>query len=374
MFKSNPKRKKILVRFLFILNLVAIFFLFITYLSVYISPENFKFISIFGLVYSFSLIFNFIIIIIWLFVNYKMIIISIFSILIGWNHLSNTFQIHFNSSSDSFQNFEVLSFNVRMFDKYNWISEDGTTNNILNFIEKQDADIVCIQEFYSNKKGNFDMDNKISKFSKSKFSHISYAKIGTKLYGYGIATYTRFKIVNKGTILFDNSENFSIFTDVIIAEDTVRIYNCHLESVHFEYEDYRFLDSLSAEKTKPNQYNGFKKIMSKVLKASQLRAKQAQILTEHIKTSIYPIIICGDFNDTPVSYVYQKLSKNLNDAFVENGYGFGSTYLYSFFSLRIDYILYSPFFESFNFKTHHIKVSDHFPITCKFKIKEKTNF
>jgi endonuclease/exonuclease/phosphatase family metal-dependent hydrolase len=99
------------------------------------------------------------------------------------------------------------------------------------------------------------------------------------------------------------------------------------------------------------------------------RAKQANILSKKITATPYPTIVCGDFNDTPVSYTYHKIKGNLNDAFMEAGSGIGNTYVGNFPSYRIDYFLYSNDFKVKNYKVPHIKLSDHYPIVCEFIIQ-----
>jgi len=114
-----------------------------------------------------------------------------------------------------------------------------------------------------------------------------------------------------------------------------------------------------------------KRIFYKFKTAFQKRALQVNIVSEHIKDSPYPVIVCGDFNDTPVSYTYHQISKNLNDAFSETGSGIGRTYANILPAFRIDYILYDDFFDSHNYIIHTIEISDHYPISCYFSKREK---
>ena len=98
------------------------------------------------------------------------------------------------------------------------------------------------------------------------------------------------------------------------------------------------------------------------------RAKQSRILAEHISQSPYPTMVCGDFNDTPVSYCYQTVSKNLTDAFVSCRRGIGQTYVGKIPLLRIDYIFHSKDIESLSFKIHPENYSDHHPISTEFRL------
>jgi endonuclease/exonuclease/phosphatase family metal-dependent hydrolase len=92
------------------------------------------------------------------------------------------------------------------------------------------------------------------------------------------------------------------------------------------------------------------------------------ILSAHIRQSPYPTIVCGDFNDTPVSYTYHKMRGKLVDAFIESGSGIGNTYLGNFPSFRIDYIFHSKSFRSCCFRTDRINMSDHYPVMCTLSL------
>ena len=97
------------------------------------------------------------------------------------------------------------------------------------------------------------------------------------------------------------------------------------------------------------------------------------MMAEHIKKSKYPVIVCGDFNDTPSSYTYhQIMSRNmLKDAFTESGKGLAQTYNGVFPSFKIDYILYSKQFKSYNFKISKNNLSDHLPVSCYIELDKK---
>ena len=98
---------------------------------------------------------------------------------------------------------------------------------------------------------------------------------------------------------------------------------------------------------------------------AQIRAKQAEILTNHIASSPYPVIVCGDFNDIPVSYTYRTLSQNLNDAFEKRGFGFGTTYSGNIPALKIDYILTAKRIKIFNCTILKVPYSDHYPMVSE---------
>ncbi len=195
-------------------------------------------------------------------------------------------------------------------------------------------------------------------------NHYQYARTSTT---YGSVTMTRYPIINMGEIRFEESRNMTIYTDVIIENDTVRIFNVHLQSYQIDPNKYSIIDSLGVDQEK--DLKEVREMSSKFKKAFQMRAGQVYEIRKYIDESPFDVIICGDFNDTPVSFAYQKLKGDLTDAFVNSGEGVGRTYIGKLPSFRIDNIFYSENFESYNFKTYDFKMSDHFPISCDLVIK-----
>ena len=175
-----------------------------------------------------------------------------------------------------------------------------------------------------------------------------------------MATYSKFPVFNKGTVSIsgERTNNVCIYSDIVIGEDSIRVYNAHLASNWFQKEDYEFLDRPTVE--------GAESIIERLKVSFFKRAKQVKAIKAHMNTSPYPIILCGDFNDTPTSFTYKQLSEGLNDSFANAGLGIGQTYNGKFPALRIDYILYSPELEIVNFKTSEVSLSDHYPIISAF--------
>ena len=99
------------------------------------------------------------------------------------------------------------------------------------------------------------------------------------------------------------------------------------------------------------------------------RAKQAILLRQIIDTTVYPVIICGDFNDTPASYTYHKIKGKYIDGFRQRGNGYGFTFKGLVKLLRIDYILYSKHFTGLQYTSPETEWSDHNPVIMKLSYK-----
>jgi len=351
------------------LNIILAIFLIFAYLSAYISPVNFSLFAFFGLIYPFLLILNILFLAYWIFRKNKYFLISLIAILIGWNFLFSFFQINFNK-----KNFKVneektkfLSYNVRIFNLWNWSKEKNRALKTYDFIKRNNYDIVCLQEFYSSNNYGKNAVDSILKNSSLKYVHVSYAKKGKKTYNHGIATFSSYPIVNMGKVQINENDNFCIYTDLQINNDTVRVYNLHLESIHLGYNDYQAIDNINNDTI--IDVKVYTNILDKLKRSYIERAHQVNFISAHISKSKYPVILSGDFNDTPFSFAYNSLSKNMKDAFIESGIGIASTYIHKLSTFRIDFILHSKSLQSYNFRRLKVKLSDHYPIECYFIIK-----
>ncbi len=336
-------------------NLALVLLLLFSYFSVYISPATISFLAIFGLIYPILLILNFVFVIYWIFRKKYYFLVSLVVILLGWNQFGNFFQLNIKKNSE-IKGIKVISYNVRLFNKWGWSSDKKVKNKILNFFKQESPDILCIQEYYNNRKYRIGIFN-----TKKKYNHIEYSVNKKRKGNSGIATFSTYPIVGKGKINITKKTNICIFTDIKINKDTIRVYNVHLASIHLGYSDYKFINNRGKN---TNIFKEVNSITKKLLNAYSKRANQANIIANHIKKSPHKVIVCGDFNDTPNSYTYRKMRNKLNDAFIESGNGTGYTYVRKFAPFRIDFILHSKKIKSYNFKTHNIELSDHYPIMC----------
>jgi endonuclease/exonuclease/phosphatase family metal-dependent hydrolase len=374
------KRTPLIQRILFILNMLAVIAICLAYLSMFVSPEYFWMLAFMGLGYPILLIINILFVIYWLIFRRKTALFSLLVILMGWGKIGDVYQISRNSNKDNIPKdslLKVMSYNVRLFDLYNWTENKNTRNNILELIRNQHSDIICFQEFFHEDTGVFNTLDTLKEIQEAKNVHIEYSAHVKKVNHWGIATFTKFPIVGKGLIQFkDSSDNISIFTDFLFHQDTFRIYNLHLESIRFRRADYETLQKITGKEDETN-LDGPQRIISRMRRAYIRRARQTNIIREHIEASPYPVIVCGDFNDTPTSYSYHQIAKNLDDAYREKANGIGSTYVGMIPFLRIDYVLYNPnYFEATDFQLIKKKFSDHYPIVSVLKLNphpEKNN-
>ncbi len=252
-----------------------------------------------------------------------------------------------------------------LFDLYNWSKNAQSRNIILTSLSEENPDILCLQEFYTSEQvGDFNNIDTVTNLITAKNHHVEYTTTLRKQDHWGIATFTKYPIIKKGKIEFNTrSNNICIYTDVLIKSDTVRIYNMHLQSISFSKANYKFIDAVKQDSVDAqNEVEESKNILRRIKRAFVKRALQADVIALHIANCKYKVIVCGDFNDTPASYVYNTIRGDLKDAFIESGSGFEQTYAGKFPRFRIDYILHSEEFTSKNY--HHLPetITDHYPI------------
>ena len=358
--------KKILYKILLAVNVLFAAALLISYLAVHISPGDFAFPALFGLAYPYLLLINILIVITWAVQLRYEVIISIFAIAVGFSHFSNYIKLT-KPSGEKSNTFKVLSYNIRLFNYYENNGRNSSEKKITGLLRSQKPDIFCLQEFFVNGPPDRIENEIITALGGKYYSHIKL--LGkNKSRSYGIATFSKYPIIRKGEIIHTGSSSLSIYTDVLIQKDTFRIFNNYLQSFMLKRMERSFLEEMYSSDDKETMEE-VRSLSMSLKKGFVKRAQQAQLVKNYINRSPYPVIVAGDFNDTPVSYTYGKIRKGLNDSFVNSGYGAGFTYKGNYPPNRIDYILYDNNLISNYFEIIKVRYSDHYPIVAYFRKK-----
>jgi len=356
--------KKILYRLFLAVNVFFAITLLIAYLAVHISPGDFALPAFFGLAYPYLLLTNILIFITWVALLRYEALISLIVIAIGFNHFSNYIKLS-KPSGDETSTFKVLSYNVRLFNYYESRKGIYSVKKVMDFLKTQKADIICLQEFFILGNPTLEEAAMIKGLGGAYNSHIKLFKVGKNRY-YGIATFSKYPVIKKGEIVHKNSSSLSIYTDVLVEKDTFRIFNNHLQSYMLKRMSKPFMEEMASSEN-GETIDEIKSLTKSLKKGFALRSLQSQLLKNHLNKSPYPLIVAGDFNDTPVSYTYRKIRQGLNDSFVTSGYGAGFTYMGNYPPNRIDYILYDNKLMNTVFERKRVRYSDHFPIVASFR-------
>lgn len=348
----------------------------LSYLSPFIHPESWSLIPLFGLAYPVIFIIHLLLTTTWLFISKRCALGMAILIIIGGNLHFRTFTIGSGDDPNGAEEVKVLSYNVHLFDRYNPNPNEADNNRdkIIQFLDKEDADIMCFQEFYhQDQPTTFVTKDTILKLLDTKDYHERYAHVLKGRQNFGISMFSKYPMVQKGEIVFPGkaiSFNYCIFADIKTPEGIIRVYNVHLQSIRLNSQDNDALDSPDSDQKAKNS-SGMFWIIGKVMGAYPLRGNQTDCLMKHIRKSPYPVVVCGDFNDTPMSYTYSQFNSELTDAFRNSCWGIGNTYAGSLPAGRIDYMFHSSSLGSRNFIIQDEKLSDHYAITCSiFKKRE----
>lgn len=351
------------------LHYAVIVSLLIATVAKYISPLIFWLPAFFGLAFPFLFILNIIFVIFWLIQFKHTIIFGLIAFLLAAPTAYRYVQFSFTDSKNNSKTIKVTSYNCMLLDLYNWKKNTESRNNILNSLNEINPDILCLQEFYtSEQKNDFNNIDTVKNLLNTPYYHVEYTTTLRNYDHWGVATFSKYPIINQGKLVFNTkSNNICIYSDLIINKDTIRVYNIHLQSISFSKSDNKFLDDVVSDKDAKEELLHGKSILRRLKRAFTKRTSQVDMIALHMKSCRYKIILCGDFNDTAASYTYHVLSKKLNDAFIEKGVGFGRTYAGKWPQFRIDYILHNKMLKCIKYNRFEETFTDHYPITAYFE-------
>lgn len=338
-----------------LLNAAAILGLLISYLAPYVDPLDFWPISFFGLTFKFWLVLNIGLLLLWIFLRKKRWMYNGLFLLLGYSFIARNIQ--FNSPKPLPEDFKVATFNTAVQQIF---SEGNTSESIDKYLAENKVDVAVLIEWL-DKKG---------KISKKHFPHQQFAELYAyrNQYNYGLKLVSKHKILHWERIKYNHiTNNLAAFFDIEIKGTVVRFVAVHLQSNGISSKDYHKLVNVELD----DEYKEYALDFVKSLKVPiQRRSIQTKTVLEAIENSPYPVVILGDFNDTPQSFTYQQLKQGRKDAFIEKGSGWGATYLKPFPMLRIDYILHDDELSCTSYKCTREIRSDHALVQASFKIKE----
>ncbi len=314
----------------------------------------------------------------WLFTKPVGALISVVAILLAYKPMTNIVPLRFTHSFSKVKqqdNIRVMSWNVAQFNVLDNKKNPQLQNQMLALINEYQPDIACFQEMVAEDSAVTDhghMDGFLQKLNFRDY-HYSYNR-KEDFWGYahfGIIIFSKYPIINKVTKTWYPNDYNSIFqyADVVKGQDTIRVFNIHLQSLRFSNSNLKYIDKPSVEDKSALKES--KNIIAKFKKGFLRRQVQAERIQAELNNSPYPVIIMGDFNDVPNSYAYYTIGGNLKNAFVEKGTGLGRTFSRISPVLRIDNIFIDKKFEVNQFLRIKEKLSDHFPIMADIQMGKK---
>ncbi len=254
---------------------------------------------------------------------------------------------------------KVMTYNVRQF-----YGPDGqaSRDSLMSWVGHESPDVICFQEFRPRTgKGTREMIDSLLRVASGRTYYSTTGDTVTQQ-----AVYSRYKILRSSRTCKEMKGLRSIWADILVGSDTLRVFSSHLHSTSITSADDEFLsaDNFLLDTAREEKVRS---IVRRYCDNSLIRAVQADTIACAMARSPYRLISCGDLNDTPTSYVYQTVRGGLQDAFCEAGRGYSYTFLGFRNLLRIDYVLLDPSFEVLHYETPLIYCSDHLPVLVTFK-------
>jgi endonuclease/exonuclease/phosphatase family metal-dependent hydrolase len=362
----NKKRKfrDVVKLVIFLTNIFAIALLFSSFLAWNVSTLKTNLFSYIGLGFGFILLLNIAYLVFWLlFSKWKYAAICLIALLICYKPVTTFFPIKINQPKAPEKSIQILTYNVQGFPKER--DKNSKERPILDYISETDADIVCLQEYLVSKTGQsiFSQQDVNRKLSMYPYRSVTGLESSGKYHILGLACFSKYPIEDTHEVVFESSYNGAAVYTINIEGKRYTVANVHLESNSIMAEDKKlysdFLQNTDSVKLETVTTN----IRNRLGSAYRMRAKQVNQVKNYIKTQgTQGTIICGDFNDTPISYAYNQMKKGLQDAYVSTSFGPGITYNEYLFLFRIDYIMHSDNFKAYQTKVDKIDHSDHYPL------------
>ncbi len=370
--KNNKIRFTGIVRnILFATNVFAIMLMFSSFLSWQISPLKTNLFSYIGLGFGLILLINILFLIFWiLFSKWKLAFISFLSLLLCYKPITTFFPLNIATKQAPETSIKILTYNVQGF--INERSKKAKDNPLLTYVVNTDADIVCMQEYMVSKTGQSiktqrDINRILNQYP---YKSVTPLKSSSKTLTYGLACFSKHPIENTQEVVFDSSYNGAVIYTINIDGSKYAVVNLHLESNSITAEDKQLYSDFIQNAEGTNLERVTSNIRNRLGRAYRIRTSQVKKIKSKIEEmDVEGVIICGDFNDTPISYTYAKMKEGLEDAFVGSGFGPGISYNEDFFLFRIDNIMHSPHMKSYKAKVDRVPYSDHYPMWAIIDLK-----
>lgn len=361
-------------RILIFINYGVVFFFLLACIAPYLDPQSWWFISFLGIGFPFLLLTVTGFMAWWLFVKRKYALISAGALLLGFQSITAFYAFHFPkrfNADKKPQTIRIVSWNVARFIEMKRNNNKGSQSRLkmLDQLRGQNADILCLQEFFHS----YDPDfyNNLDYMRDSlhyPYYYYSHDIDGDKHFN-GNAIFSRFPIIDSGLIRYPRPTlpEALMHADIRLKNRIIRVYTTHLQSLQLGKSDYEKIDKI--KDADEGIVSNSKTIFSKVKKGVVRRKIQTDIIKQVLGDSPYPLIFCGDLNDIPNSYTYFKIRGDMQDAFLKQGFGIGRTFAAISPTLRIDYIFADRRFRIHQFKRFVKNYSDHYMLVSDIELK-----
>jgi len=365
-------------RFLVAANIFIALIFLLSCANAFLHPGRWWIFSLLGLLFPLWLLLLFGFFIFWFFFYWRISLISFFAMMIGWSNIHAFFAFNIPkkySVEKPDGNLRLLTWNIHYWDDFitKKAGASGHRSKMMQFVQEQNADILCFQEFNQMLGGKDPENNILDIRDQMHYPYYFFSgdhKSRNGKYESGVIIFSRYPIIDTIRTKYSSDANRGseslIGADINFNGKILRICTTHLQSVLFRSKDFRNVEII--RNVDDSILEASKSIIKKLRRAFSLRGNQADIVRQELDKSPYPVIICGDFNDVPNSYTYFHIRGSRQDAYSEKGFGIGRTYVNLSPTLRIDYIMADKKFRVTQCHKFVLPYSDHHPIIADFQL------
>ena len=371
--------RRLTKRFFIITNIVVATLLLLSCANAFLDPTHWWIVALLGLLFPLLVLLVFGFLIFWILIGSRWAFLSLVTLILSWPNLSSFYAWNFRAgfkAEKQTKSVRILTWNVHYFDQMYRPGQQQNSQRIpiINFLKQQDADVLCLQEFFESNNPQYDSNINYIKQNLNYPYHyfVDDYRLPHNRYKVGPIIFSRYPIIDSNRLQYNGNNQTRASESLISADlnvngDTIRIYTTHLQSVMFRRKDYQYIEKI--KKVEDSLLEASKSIVKKLRQAYSLRGSQAAAVRDELNHSPYPSVLCGDFNDVPNSYTYFQIRGARQDAFLKRGAGIGRTYASISPTLRIDYILADQQFKVVQCKKIELSYSDHYPVIADLVLK-----
>lgn len=340
------KRLSIFNRLVFFLNTIIALPLLVACAVPHISNEKFSFLSFLSLTVPVLVGINLLFLLYWILKRRRQLWLSLFVLVLGYFALGTFIKLNFTEEETLEEDLSIMTYNVRGFNKWEEIDNPNVFEDVKALIEKENPDIICFQEPDYRRKKEY--------LKNYPYQYLDYIYMNGKVL---LGIFSKYPIIKSDFVCFPESVNNGTYADILYQNDTIRIYNVHLQSLGVTPGNGTIRNS-------PKD-----KLFKKITRRFKQQHQQAKMLEDHMNSNTYKQILCGDFNNTQFSNIYKAIKGDKQDTFIEKGSGYGRTLNFHDFPVRIDFIMADSEFVVKSHKNYDVEYSDHYPVMASFALK-----
>ena len=347
-------------------NVATVLVMLLVGYSDHLNPADHPLLSTLGMTLPVFLLINLAFLFFWLVFKWRMVWISVLGLVLAYVPIS--IYMPLNSSQDIPEGaLKIISYNVCAYGG-NYKYEQGF-EKVRDYLAEEKPDIVCIQE---------DIDTwrrYVFLHYEKTFAYNDTMVIANNPQSYNaLGIHSKYPIIRRERIDYPSMANGSVAWWLKVGDDTLIVVNNHFESCHLNKDDReQYLQMIKGKMPRDSVREESKLLLVKLAEANAKRSGQIRTVRQYaLDHSQYPVIVCGDFNDSPISYSRHAMAEVLTDCYATTGKGIGLSYNQKAFSFRIDHFFCNDRLQPYCCEIDgKMDASDHNPLICWVKIAPK---